>query len=263
MRRYLAIFKCRVTAQLQYRSAAAAGMLTTIFWGLIKALLLSALYAQSHASQPISLQQAITFIWLGQSVLPLLPWDVDEGVEESVKSGNVVYTLTQPLELYWLFFFRSLGLRLVPTLIRMTLLFTIAGLFFGLSAPISWGAGAAYLCSFFFAALLSSAITTAVMITLFWTISGEGIQRILPHLTLLFSGLLVPLPLFPEWMQPLLNAQPLRGILDIPCRLYTGVIPLHQAPWYFGFQLLWCGLFIILGRWLIHQAIRRIEIQGG
>ena len=73
MRRYIAIFKCRVMALLQYRSAVAAGMLTTIFWGLIKAILLSALYAQSQASQPISLCQAITFIWLGQSVLPLLP----------------------------------------------------------------------------------------------------------------------------------------------------------------------------------------------
>ena len=102
-----------------------------------------------------------------------------------------------------------------------------------------------------------------VVTTLFWTMSGEGIQRILPHLSLLLSGLIVPLPLFPEWMQPLLNVQPLRGIVDIPCRIYTGIIAMSDVPFYLGFQLAWSLVAIVIGRVLMGRALKRIEIQGG
>lgn len=263
MRGYCAVFQGRVAALLQYRSAAIAGVFTQIFWGMIKMMILAALYSQTTAPQPISLSQAIIFIWLGQATLTLLPWDVDQESEEAIRSGSVVYTLTQPLDLYWLFFSRSMAIRFIPTFMRALILFPIAAVFFGLSSPVSCEAGLAFAVSLLFSAFLSSAITTMVVTTLFWTVSGEGIQRIIPHLTLILSGMIIPLPLFPDWMQPILSAQPLRGIIDIPCRIYTGVIPTSQVLYYYGFQLFWCVVCVAIGRWLIRQAQRRIEIQGG
>ena len=263
MRGYLAVIRCRIAALLQYRSAAFAGSLNQLFWGGIRTMIFVALYSQSSVPQPISLAAAITFIWLGQTAVTLLPWDVDEESEESIRSGNVVYTLTQPLDLFWIFFSRSFALRLIPTLMRSLPIFIAAGLFFGLPSPASWGAGSAFVCSMILATILSSALTTMVVTTLFWTMSGEGIQRILPHLSLLFSGLVVPLPLFPDWMQPFLNAQPLRGIVDIPSRIYTGIIAMSDVPFYLGFQLAWSLVAIVIGRVLMGRALKRIEIQGG
>jgi ABC-2 type transport system permease protein len=263
MRRYVAVFRCRVAALLQYRSAVIASVLTQIFWGMIKMMILVALYSQTTAPQPISLAQAIVFIWIGQATITLLPWSVDEETEEAVKSGTVVYALTQPLDLYWRFFSRSMAGQLIPTLMRALILLPIAWIFFGLSSPVSWGAGIAFASSLLLSVFLSSAITTMVVITLFWTVSGEGIQRILPHLSLILSGMVVPLPLFPDWMQPILSAQPLRGIIDIPCRIYTGLIPLSDVPYSLAFQLFWSAACVVIGRWLIERAQRRIEIQGG
>ena len=248
---------------LQYRCAALAKSATQVFWGFIKMTILVSLYSQTTDTVPISLSQAITFIWLGQAFLTLLPWDVDEYSEEAVKSGTVVYALTQPLDLYWVFFARSLAIRLTNSILSMALLFPLAILFFGLSLPVSSAAAYGFALSIFLSALLSSAITAAVIVSLFWTISGEGIQRILPHFCLIFSGMVVPLPLFPDWMQPFLNIQPLRAILDIPSRIYTGIIPLNELPYYLGVQLAWCLGFILIGRSLIEKAQRKIQIHGG
>ena len=263
MRAYLAVLKCCTASILLYRSAVIAGVFTRAFWGMIRMMILIGLYSVTTAPQPISLSQTIIFIWLGQATLCLLPWNVDSQTEESVRSGNVVYTLTQPLDLYWLFFSRSLSIRLIPTVLSGLILFPIAWGFFGLASPVSWWAGLAFAASLLLSLVLSSAITTMVVTTLFWTVSGEGIQRILPHFAILFSGVAIPLPLFPDWMQPFLNAQPLRAIIDIPCRIYTGIIPLSELPYYFCFQLFWSVVFIVLGRRLIQCALRRIEIQGG
>lgn len=263
MRPYVAILKCRFSALFQYRAAALAGLCTQTFWGLIKMMVFTAFYSQTSDHQPMSLEQAITFIWIGQALIQLLPWNLDKEVEEQVKTGSVAYELVRPLDLYWLWFSRSLAIRLVPTAMRCVPIFLMAGLFFGLEAPHSFASGVAFACSLCFSAFLSSSITTFVIISLMWTISGEGLQRLLPHIVVLFSGMIVPLPLFPDWMQPFLSLQPFRGIMDIPSRLYTGLIPVHEAFYYLGFQLLWCLVLIIMGRMLIKQGLKRLVIFGG
>ncbi len=260
---YFAILKMRVKTLLQYRAASFAAICTQLFWALLNVMILRAFYAEAAFAGPISLKQAIVFVWLGQALLQVIPWSIDKEIEAQVKNGNIAYELIRPLHLYGLWFARSFALRSIPTLMRCLPIFLIGGLFFGLSAPISWAAGALFCLSLFLALFLSSSITTLVLISLFWTISGEGVQRLMPHFTLLFSGTLVPLPLFPSWMQPFLNLQPFRGVMDIPCRLYTGVIPVSEALYYLGFQLVWALLFILFGRWLMSRAMKNVVIQGG
>ena len=262
MNAVLAILKIRMKALFQYRAAAIAGIGTQLFWGLIQVMIFRAFYTNA-SSEPISLSQTITFIWLGQALIQLLPWNIDKEVEAQVKSGNVAYELVRPFYLYGLWFARCFAMRLVPTALRCLPIFILAGWFFGLSAPISWEAGTLFGFSILIALVLSTALTTLVIISLFWTISGEGIQRLLPHFTVLLSGMIVPLPLFPNWMQPFLSIQPFRAVMDIPCRLYTGIIPASEGAYYLTFQLAWALFFIFFGKWLLQKAVRQFVIQGG
>ncbi len=263
MNGYLAVFTIRMKALLQYRSAAFAGVCAQLFWGLVQVMIFRAFYTQVSGPEPITLSQAVTFIWLGQALIQMLPWTIDKEIEILVRNGNVAYELVRPLHLYGFWFARSFAMRLIPTAMRCIPIFILGGCFLGLTAPISWGAAMAFFFSVILALFLSSAITTLMVISLFWTLSGDGIQRLLPHCTVLFSGMVVPLPLFPLWMQPFLNIQPFRGVMDIPCRLYTGVIPIADALYYLGFQLAWIAILVSFGQWLLHRATRRLMIQGG
>lgn len=248
---------------LHYRAAAFAGICTQLFWGIIQVMMLKAFYSESSAHEPLSLAQAVTFIWLGQSLVQLLPWTIDKEIEAQIKNGNVAYELVRPLHLYGLWYARSFAMRFIPTLMRCGPIFLIAGLFLDLSAPASWQSGVYFGCSVAAALFLSSAITTALVISLFWTLSGEGLLKLMPHVVILLSGMVVPLPLFPDWMQPFLNVQPFRGAMDIPCRIYTGVIPAGGALYYIGFQLAWTAAIVLFGVWLMNRAVRQIVIQGG
>ena len=263
MNGYFAIVKIRTFALLRYRSAAFAGICTQLFWGLVYVMIFQAFYKGASTLEPLSLQNTLTFVWISQSFLQLLPWTIDKEVEAQIKNGYVAYELIRPLHLYRLWFAKSLAMRFVPTLMRAPPVLIIAGLFLQLSAPISAAVLLGFAASVFFALALSSAITTLVVISLFWTLSGEGIKRALPQLTVFLSGMIVPLPLFPSWMQPFLNWQPFRGILDIPCRIYTGVIPGDQILYYLGFQAAWVMVFIGFGKWLMSRAQNRFVVQGG
>lgn len=263
MRSYWAILSARFRILLQYRAAAIAGFGTQLFWGFIRVMIFTAFYHSTTASQPMTLRETIIYIWLGQALLLLLPWNMDRDIAELIKTGNVAYELVRPLDLYWLWFCRSIAMRLAPVFLRAIPMIIIAGLFFGLEPPPSWTSAGVFAIATLGALLLSAAITTLTSISLLWTISGEGIIRFLPTITVVFSGLIIPLPLFPDWAQPILNILPFRGIMDIPFRLYMAHIPPSQAPLLIAHQLAWTAGLILLGRMLLSRGLRRVVVQGG
>ena len=99
--------------------------------------------------------------------------------------------------------------------------------------------------------------------SLLWTISGEGFNRLMLGVVPVFSGLVIPLPLFPDWLQPLLFWQPFRGLADVPYRIYSGHIPASDALQELAMQVAWTVLIVAFGMWLLRVASRRLVIQGG
>ena len=66
-----------------------------------------------------------------------------------------------------------------------------------------------------------------------------------------------PVPLATWW------ALPFAGMLDLPSRVFTGNITPLDAFYVVGHQLLWTGILVALGRWLLARGVRRIVVQGG
>src|SRR5215207_3701378 len=140
---YLAVMSARFRMLLQYRAAAVAGFGTQLFWGLIRVMIFTGFYQSTTQPQPMSLEQVISYVWLGQATLAILLTGADNDVREMIRTGTVSYELVRPVDLYNLWYVRSVAQRAAPTLLRSLPLFALAGLFFGLKAPPSWAAGGA------------------------------------------------------------------------------------------------------------------------
>jgi len=267
---YQAIVAARFRALLQYRAAALGGLFTQVFFGLVRIMILVAFYAASSRSTPMSLPEVIGYIWLGQATLLLIPWRNDGDIAEQIRTGNVVYELTRPLDLYGTWLARAIAWRTAPVLLRMLPMFVVAMLIippllpgWGLARPPSAAAFAMWVACFAGAVLLSAALTTLMNVTLMWTIAGDGASMLIGSLASMFGGLVIPLPLFPQWAKPFLYALPFAGLLDLPSRVFTGNIPAQQALWVVAHQLVWTAALIALGRWLLSRGLRRLAVQGG
>ena len=260
---YAAIVGARFRMLLQYRAAALAGFATNLFWGFIRVMIFDAFYRSSAAPQPMSREDVMGYIWLGQAMFALLPWNTDPDVRGMIRTGTVAYELVRPLDLYALWFSRGLAARLAPTLLRAVPMLVIAWLFLGLQLPPSLASGAAWVAATAGALLLSSALATLLTLSLLWTLSGEGVTRIVPPLVYMLSGMVIPLPLYPDWAQPLLDFLPFRGLVDTPFRLYLGHIPPEHVGAVLAHQLVWTAALVLLGRRLLARATRRLVVQGG
>lgn len=263
MRPYLAILSARFRALLQYRAAAIAGLGTQVFWGLIRMMIFIAFYENAPSAPPMQLDQVVAYIWLGQAFLMLLPgFHNDTELEMMIRTGNISYELLRPVDLYNLWLSRSIAGRIAPTALRAAPILVLAAVAGWIRLPSPAGL-AAFAAAIIAAAVLSSAICTVLTITMFWTTSGQGIARLSAVAIYFLSGIVIPLPLFPDFMQPILNVLPFRGLMDVPFRLYTGHIAASDGLAVIGQQLAWTAALMLFGRWLLSRGLRRVVVQGG
>ena len=113
------------------------------------------------------------------------------------------------------------------------------------------------------AVFLAASINALMNITMFWTLAGHGISVMVGGLLFVLSGMIVPLPLMPDWLQPLLNALPFCGLMDTPFRLLTGSLPPQVLPRLLAHQLGWTAALVLAGRWFMAKSLRRLVVQGG
>jgi ABC-2 type transport system permease protein len=271
MNAYRAILTARFRSLLQYRAAALGGLFTQSFFGLVRIMILDGFYRSTSAALPMRLGEVVGYVWLGQALLLLVPWRVDADVREQVRSGTVVYELCRPLDLYGTWFVRALAWRTAPVMLRMLPMFVVAMALAPLVGLGAWrlapppGAAslALWLASLVGALFVSCAITTLMSVSLLWTVSADGIPVVLTVAVTVFGGLVIPLPLFPDWARPIVYALPFAGVLDFPARIYTGNIPPAAAGWVLVHQLWWTIVLVALGRWLLGRGIRRLVTHGG
>ena len=270
MKPYLAILSARFRTMLQYRVAAVAGVWTQFLFGVVIISVYEAFYASTVEPQPLTFVQVVSYVWLGQALLAMLPWNVDAEVRAMLRSGAVAYELARPVDLYNLWFARALAWRTAPTILRAVPMAIVAMLvlpLLGLEewrlAPPGLANGLAFVLAIGCTLLLSCALSTLVNITMLWTLSADGAVLILTVLVTLLSGMLIPLPLFPDWAQPVLMALPFAGLVDLPYRVYVGDIGLGGVPGVLLHQLAWTAALVLLGRRLLAAGLRRVVVQGG
>ena len=272
-RPYVAAFSARFMLMLQYRAAAVAGFATQCWWGAIKVMIYAAFYRASSngASAPMTLAQVITYTWLSQGFLALAPWASDPDVALAMRTGAVSYDRLRPVNTYTLWYVRAAGWMTSRALPRAALMFLLAGIALPLLGLGHWGWApppnaaqvALFLVSMTLVVALASAIVMLLNIAVVVTLNDRGVNYLLSPFTIVLTGNLIPLSLYPDWMHRLLFVQPFAGVVDIPFRIYSG--NLHgQAAWVgIGLQIGWTLVLIAAGTVWMERAMRRLEVQGG
>jgi ABC-2 type transport system permease protein len=267
---YVAVFRARFQLLLQYRAAAVAGFATQCWWGLVKVMVFTAFLGGQIAS-PMTLQQTVDYIWLGQALLMMLPWSADPELARMVRSGDVAYERLRPLDTYAYWYARAVARRTATPLLRATPMVLLTGILlpslglgaWGLSKPAGLAAAGLFTLSIVLVIALASAFSTLLDLFVVATLSERGVNTFVAPLSIVFSGSLIPLPLLPDWLQPLLRHQPFAGLLDFPLRIYSGHLTGSFALSALAEQALWVVLFILFGRFVTRRVMSQLQTQGG
>jgi ABC-2 type transport system permease protein len=267
LRPYGSAFRIRLQQNLQYRVAALAGMATQLFWGLMLIMVLEAFYASSDAVAPMSLPQLAAYIWLQQSFLVFVAlWYRDSELFGLITSGQVAYELCRPTNLYFFWHVRLLAQRLAGALLRCLPILLIAFLLprpYRMSLPASPLSFLLFVLTLLTGLLVNVSISMFIYILTFVTLSPTGSLLLIGVLGEFAAGLILPIPLMPDWLQRVLYLLPFRLAADLPFRVWSSHIGPDEALLGWLAQLGWLLLLVLTGQLAMRRALNRLVLQGG
>ena len=267
MKKYISFFRMRFHMGLQYRTAAIAGMTTQFVWGLMEILVFRAFYASDPAAFPMSFEATASYIWLQQAFLAIFAaWLLEPEIFDCIADGNVAYELCRPVNIYDMWFARSMASRLSRVALRCVPILLAAPLLpkpYGISLPPSAGQFCVFLLTLVLSFLVSISFYMLIYVLTFYTVSPLGLRLMVGSVVEFLSGGGIPLPFFPEKIQRFLEILPFASMQNVPLRVYSGSMTPEQTQRAILLQLFWLFLLVIVGRHLCARAVRRVALQGG
>lgn len=267
MKKYLSFFRMRFAMGLQYRAAALAGMVTQFFWGAMNILMYHAFYESDPAAFPMTLEATSTYIWLQQALLLLFAaWLIEHEIFDDIVSGNVVYELCRPIEIYDMWFARSVANRLSRAVLRCFPILMVAAFLpgsYGLNAPAS----VQHFLLFLLTGLLGFFVTVAFFMLVyaltFFTISPSGLRILITSIVEFFAGAIIPLPFFPDKIREVMELLPFASMQNVPLRIYSASMTADEMVRAIALQVFWAVVLVGLGKALCALAMKRMTLQGG
>ena len=261
MRLYLEVARRSFRRHLAYRAATLAGIFTNTIFGVMIAAVFAALYqGRGGAVAGFTLAEALTFVWVSQSLLMVVYlWGWWE-VAEAIRTGDVVADLMKPMDYqaYWLA--RDLGRAACHVLTRMLPTFLFGVAFYDLALPGAVGTWAAFAVSVVLAVVVSFGFRFLANLSTFWLLDARGIHPLSVLVITFFSGFLLPLSFFPSWLRVVAELLPFRAIVMLPIEILLGQRPILAA---LAIQLCWAAALVLLAQAVLGTAVRKVVIQGG
>ena len=164
MRSYFGIFKMNFKGEIQYRAKAISGVATQIFWGLMYIYLYTA-FMGGKIIDGFSIEQMITYVWLGQGFLVIRFLDLPKNCATEIENGNICYKFVRPINLYNQWFAEHLGYKVSATIMRCIPLILFASIMpksLRIMLPVSFTAFALFILALIVGTLLTSAISMII-----------------------------------------------------------------------------------------------------
>jgi viologen exporter family transport system permease protein len=264
LNRHWGIALAAIKSELAYRFEFFSAIFGTLITTVLLYFLWVAVY-ESAVSMQLSRQSLITYVVLGQAFSFGRPGQRRAIVRISgnIRSGNVALDLIRPTDYQLLHFSDTLAVYITETLMVSLPSYVLALLVFGIDAPASWEAAAGFVVSLSGAFLLVFSLDFFIGLMAFWTVSVWGMTYAKMAVVDVLAGTIVPLSLFPAWLERVAMALPFRGIAYVPLSIYTGAI--HGADIWTNIlvQFAWGVALILFTRLIWLRARRRLVVQGG
>ncbi|HEY9473567.1 MAG TPA: ABC-2 family transporter protein [Mycobacteriales bacterium] len=264
---YLTVARHMFRRQSAYRTATLAGGVTNTVFGIIRAYVLIALWQSRQPQVRIDgydVTDAVTFCFLSQAMIATVAiFGPPLELAERVRSGDVAIDLYRPADLQLWCLAGDLGRMSFQVLARSVPVFCAGALLFSVRVPTSPVVWATTAVSVLLAVLVSFAIRYLVALSAFWLLDDRGVQAGATALAMFFSGLTLPLVLFPGWLGTLAQALPWAATVQVPADVFLGRWTGWQAVGALAFQLGWAALLLATGRLVTAAARRRVVVQGG
>lgn len=263
MWKYWLFFKAAYQITISYRVAVVIRVIRDLAIPAFFILLWSALYKDRQDIGGFTLQAMATYYIMVKILDQIYTYEPSSAVNRDIKMGDLSNHLVKPISYIIFRAFYALGRRLARislTIIAVILLFLFFPnlvaypsslnnwIWFGVILIVSW-------TLFFEVAFIMGEL--AFWLSQTWNFRGASEQ-----VMTILGGFWIPLNLFPENIQAVLNLLPFRFLYYYPVQVFQGKVDLSQIYREFTIEIFWVVLFGMFIKFLWDKGIEKYEGVG-
>ena len=264
----ISFFKVRFREAIQYKTAAFAGVLTQFAWAGMYMMLFST-FLENGTENDMSIAQMSTYIWLQQSLYALINIsNVDKDIYEQIRNGNIAIDLVKPIDIYNVWYYKTLGKKVAMVTLRFIPIILISSLPILGQYRVIIQTNPTILVLSVISLILSTALTMSyimMMLALIMIlISSDGIKILFQLILEFFSGMVIPISFMPTKIATILKFTPFYYIQNITFNIYSGYMSNSKEILInLIMQVFWIIVLTILSKMIIKKRLSKITIQGG
>ncbi|MFG2332247.1 ABC transporter permease [Streptomyces sp. NPDC048604] len=243
-----------------------AGLFTNTVFGFILAYTYMALWHERPHLGGYEMADALAYVWIGQGLITvcgLMGGGFEDELIERIRSGDIAVDLYRPADLQAWWYAANLGRAAYQLLARGLVPMAVGALAFDFTLPeraLTWPA---FLGAVALGASVSFALWYLVALSAFWLMDGTGVAQVAWLSGLFFSGMLLPLTVFPGALGAVAQLLPWAALLQIPADVYLEKYRGWELLRAYGFQAAWAAVLLAAGRLVQAAATRKVVVQGG
>ncbi len=259
---YFSLFKSSLKASFAYRASTVTSLFTAVFMYAVPMLVWQQVYSQ-NPNLAISRAKMFPYLLLACCGNYALGMSVEFRIGQRIRNGLIATDLLKPIDFQLSQGIQSLSDGLFNGALGLLVFFCgylVLGKDIFPANSLSFGL---FFLSFLLAFLIQYFVCFIFVQGAFYTYSGYGIFAARGALHQTFSGMAAPLTLYPPFLKAAGEWLPFRHTIYTPVSIYMGweqgeaavSLILQQAAWVIG--------LFILGKWLMVQSLKQLEVQGG
>ena len=261
--KYYEFMKVGYLTYLAYRFQVVMGFLSTFLVISLNYFLWKAIFAGRSVLAGFTLSQMLTYVVVAWSARSFFANRIDRDIGRAVRDGSIAMDLLKPTNFQIYHYARAFGRAVFMLAFVSFPMFLLATRVFPVQLPSGRLAPYLFPVSVVLSFFLNAGLAYLTGLASFFTRNNQGILHFKTMIIEVFSGVLIPISFFPDWIQNILFWLPFKYIAYAPLRIYLGMEPLSRVHQGVLLQLMWIVILYVTGQLIWHYTIRRVEIQGG
>ena len=254
--------KVELQGQMVFRTNFFVGILMIFLRVFMLLALWNALYIGKDLVNGIDLPTMRFYTVVSVVVEVFISSNIEKNIGEKIKNGDISVLMTRPISYpvavsldQLAFTFQNIVIRVLP----YTLILLLSGIAFGAQVQVSFS----FFLSIFLSYLLMMFYQLFFGFISFWTLEISGILEARDAAMLVFSGSMIPLWFFPDWLFAIARFLPFQALFNTPLSILIGKISGQDIGFYLLVQVGWVLIFFILTVLFWKKAKRRVIVNGG
>jgi len=246
-----------------YPAASVAGVFVNTVFGFMRVFVLLALFEQRDRIAGYDASATVTYVWLGQAMMMTIFIFGWQDLALRIRSGDIAGDLVRPVHPLRASLAFDLGRALYHALFRGIPPLLIGAIVFRLMLPAGALEWIAFAVSVVLAIVVSYAFRAIYNLVAFWTTDHRGALLLGGIAVNLFSGFIVPVAFFPDWLAAIANATPFPSMVQLPIDIFIGRAAGIEVLRIIAVQVAWAAALLLFAERLFALGVRRLVVQGG